>query len=123
MPPFIVAYAATAICFFALDFIWLSTATGLLYKPLLGSMLAPEPSLSIAALFYVFYVVGLVVFAVLPAANAGSWLMALGLGAGDELRRPLAITVIGGLTVATLLTLVVIPCLYRAMSGAKESGP
>jgi HAE1 family hydrophobic/amphiphilic exporter-1 len=52
--------------------------------------------------------------------------MALGLGAGDELRRPLAITVIGGLTVATLLTLVVIPCLYRAMTGAapeKVPGP
>ena len=43
--------------------------------------------------------------------------MALGLGAGDELRRPLAITVIGGLTVATLLTLLIIPCLYRALSG------
>jgi len=43
--------------------------------------------------------------------------MALGLGAGDELRAPLAITVIGGLTVATLLTLLVIPCLYRALSG------
>jgi HAE1 family hydrophobic/amphiphilic exporter-1 len=42
--------------------------------------------------------------------------MALGLGAGDELRRPMAITVIGGLSVATLLTLIVIPCLYRAMS-------
>ena len=42
--------------------------------------------------------------------------MALGLGAGDELRRPLAITVIGGLSVATVLTLVVIPCLYRAMT-------
>jgi HAE1 family hydrophobic/amphiphilic exporter-1 len=49
--------------------------------------------------------------------------MALGLGAGDELRRPLAITVIGGLTVATLLTLVVIPCLYRAMSGSREAAP
>jgi HAE1 family hydrophobic/amphiphilic exporter-1 len=50
--------------------------------------------------------------------------MALGLGAGDELRRPLAITVIGGLTVATLLTLVVIPCLYRAMTRtAREEVP
>jgi HAE1 family hydrophobic/amphiphilic exporter-1 len=39
--------------------------------------------------------------------------MALGLGAGDELRAPLAITVIGGLTVATFLTLLVIPCIYR----------
>ena len=48
--------------------------------------------------------------------------MALGLGAGDELRRPLAITVIGGLTVATLLTLVVIPCLYRAMSFKAREG-
>jgi hypothetical protein len=28
--------------------------------------------------------------------------------------------VIGGLTVATLLTLVVIPCLYRSFTGAAE---
>jgi HAE1 family hydrophobic/amphiphilic exporter-1 len=41
--------------------------------------------------------------------------MALGLGAGDELRAPLAITVIGGLAVATVLTLVVTPCLYRVI--------
>ncbi len=45
--------------------------------------------------------------------------MALGLGAGDELRRPMAITVIGGLTVATVLTLLVIPCMYRVMTRAK----
>jgi len=38
--------------------------------------------------------------------------MALGLGEGAELRAPLAITVIGGLTMATLLTLVVIPVVY-----------
>jgi len=44
--------------------------------------------------------------------------LALGFGAGGELRRPLAITVIGGLTVATLLTLLVIPCLYRALTRA-----
>jgi HAE1 family hydrophobic/amphiphilic exporter-1 len=38
--------------------------------------------------------------------------MAAGFGEGGELRAPLAITVIGGLTVATLLTLVVIPVVY-----------
>ena len=38
--------------------------------------------------------------------------MALGLGEGAELRAPLAITVIGGLSVATLLTLFVIPVVY-----------
>lgn len=38
--------------------------------------------------------------------------MGLGIGEGAELRAPLAITVIGGLSVATLLTLIVIPVVY-----------
>ncbi|HVR43913.1 MAG TPA: efflux RND transporter permease subunit [Thermoanaerobaculia bacterium] len=38
--------------------------------------------------------------------------MAIGLGEGAELRAPLAITVIGGLTLATALTLLVIPLVY-----------
>ncbi len=41
--------------------------------------------------------------------------MALGLGEGAELRAPLAITVIGGLAVATLLTLIVIPVVYSLL--------
>ncbi|HEY3177078.1 MAG TPA: efflux RND transporter permease subunit [Candidatus Polarisedimenticolia bacterium] len=41
--------------------------------------------------------------------------MALGLGEGAELRAPLAITVIGGLTVATFLTLIVIPVVYSLL--------
>ncbi|MCZ6600425.1 MAG: efflux RND transporter permease subunit, partial [Acidobacteria bacterium] len=47
--------------------------------------------------------------------------MALGLGAGDELRAPLAITVIGGLLLATVLTLVVIPCVYRIFAPASPA--
>lgn len=39
--------------------------------------------------------------------------MALAAGAGAELRRALAVAVIGGLVVATALTLVVIPAIYR----------
>jgi len=38
--------------------------------------------------------------------------LAMGLGEGAELQRPLAITVMGGLTSATFLTLVFIPALY-----------
>ena len=34
-------------------------------------------------------------------------------GPGSEIQRPLAIVVIGGLVSATLLTLVVLPLLYR----------
>jgi len=38
--------------------------------------------------------------------------LALGIGEGAEIRAPMAITVIGGLTVSTLLTLIVIPVVY-----------
>ncbi len=41
--------------------------------------------------------------------------LALGLGEGAEVRAPMAITVIGGLVVSTLLTLVVIPVMYAAL--------
>ncbi len=41
--------------------------------------------------------------------------MAIGLGEGAEIRRPMAITVIGGIVVATFLTLVIIPVVYAAL--------
>jgi CzcA family heavy metal efflux pump len=40
--------------------------------------------------------------------------LALGIGSGAELQKPLAIAVIGGLTVSTLITLVAIPVFYSA---------
>ena len=39
--------------------------------------------------------------------------MAIGLGTGEQLQRPLAITIIGGLSLTTLLTLYYTPLLYR----------
>jgi HAE1 family hydrophobic/amphiphilic exporter-1 len=41
--------------------------------------------------------------------------MAIGFGEGSEVRTPMAITVIGGLLVSTVLTLVVIPVVYSLM--------
>lgn len=46
--------------------------------------------------------------------------MAFGLGEGGELQRPLAITVIGGLTVGTVLTLIVIPVVYTLLDRKGE---
>ena len=37
--------------------------------------------------------------------------LALGIGAGAEMQKPLAIAVIGGLTVSTVITLVFVPAL------------
>jgi HAE1 family hydrophobic/amphiphilic exporter-1 len=45
--------------------------------------------------------------------------LALGFGEGAEVRSPMAITVIGGLTVSTLLTLIVIPVVYSVMDRKK----
>jgi hydrophobic/amphiphilic exporter-1 (mainly G- bacteria), HAE1 family len=45
--------------------------------------------------------------------------MALGLGEGAEIRAPMAITVIVGLTTSTILTLVVIPTLYYLFPGKR----
>ncbi|HEY7056612.1 MAG TPA: efflux RND transporter permease subunit, partial [Vicinamibacterales bacterium] len=41
--------------------------------------------------------------------------LALGFGAGAELQRPLALAVIGGLTLSTLVTLYLVPLAYRAL--------
>jgi uncharacterized membrane protein len=81
MTRFILAYLTTTLVFFSLDFIWLSTATSRFYRPMLGNLLLEKPGLAVAGLFYLVYVVGVVVFAVTPAINAGSWTTALLQGA------------------------------------------
>lgn len=53
------------------------------------------------------------VFAVVP--------IALGIGEGTEIQKPLAVTIIGGTTVSTILTLVVIPVIYAALESRGES--
>ncbi|MBX4421284.1 efflux RND transporter permease subunit, partial [Mycobacterium tuberculosis] len=46
-------------------------------------------------------------------ASLGFLPMALNVGAGAEVQRPLATVVIGGIISSTLLTLLVLPALYR----------
>ena len=81
MPPFVVAYAGAAITMLALDALWLTTMVPRLYQPQLGSLLAERPNLAVAGVFYLLYLVGVLVFAILPALEARSWLAALGFGA------------------------------------------
>lgn len=46
--------------------------------------------------------------------------MALNVGLGAEVQRPLATVVIGGIISSTLLTLVVLPALYRLVHGGRQ---
>jgi len=51
-------------------------------------------------------------------ASLGFLPMALNTGLGAEVQRPLATVVIGGIVSSTLLTLFVLPLLYRIVHGA-----
>jgi len=46
--------------------------------------------------------------------------IALGIGAGSELMQPLAIATVGGLTLSSILTLVVVPCGYLVLHGIAD---
>ena len=53
-------------------------------------------------------------------ASLGFVPMALNVGAGSEVQRPLATVVIGGIISSTILTLLVLPALYRLFHREKE---
>jgi cobalt-zinc-cadmium resistance protein CzcA len=53
-------------------------------------------------------------------ASLGFVPMALNVGAGSEVQRPLATVVIGGIVSSTILTLLVLPALYRLVHGRKH---
>lgn len=54
-------------------------------------------------------------------ASLGFMPMALSTGDGAEVQRPLATVVIGGLVTATILTLVVLPSIYKTFTKKKET--
>jgi len=54
-------------------------------------------------------------------ASLGFVPMALNTGIGSEVQRPLATVVIGGIVSSTLLTLVVLPALYRLVHGSMKA--
>ena len=72
------AYAGTLLAFLVLDGLWLGVLMARTYRSLLGSLMLDRPLLAPAAVFYLLYVLGCVVFVVLPAT---SWQRAAGMGA------------------------------------------
>jgi uncharacterized membrane protein len=76
-----IAYVATGLVFLAIDAIWLTAAAQRLYRPLMGDMLVDGFRLAPAVLFYLVYIVGIVVFAILPALASDRWTTATSFGA------------------------------------------
>ncbi|KOY01390.1 DUF2177 family protein [Pseudomonas nunensis] len=74
----LLAYVGTLLAFLVLDGLWLGVLMAPTYRALLGSLMLDQPLLAPAAVFYLLYVFGCVVFVVLPAQ---SWQRAARLGA------------------------------------------
>ena len=55
-------------------------------------------------------------------ASLGFVPMAINVGAGAEVQRPLATVVIGGIVSSTVLTLLVLPALYSLVHGRPSAG-
>lgn len=79
--PVLIAYAVCAVTFLVLDAAWLTLMNEGLYRRELGDILAAQPRLAPAAVFYVLYLAGVVRFCVLPAIRTRSLKDALANGA------------------------------------------
>ena len=70
-------YVFALVLFLAIDGLWLGVIARGFFVEQMGPLLRPDPNLAIAALFYVFYVIGLMYFAVVPGLREGSLVLAL----------------------------------------------
>ncbi|MFO1144508.1 MAG: DUF2177 family protein [Amaricoccus sp.] len=78
---YLLAYLVTAVLFLGMDAVWLTLAGPRLYRPELGDLMLEHFRLAPAAVFYLLYVIGILIFAVQPAAVSGRWHTALLYGA------------------------------------------
>lgn len=63
-------YIITFVIFLAIDFIWLNFIAKNIYATKIGHLLAENPKLFPALIFYLIFVVGVIIFAVLPGYEA-----------------------------------------------------
>lgn len=77
----VVAYISTAIVFLGIDALWLGRVATSHYRSWIGDMMLEQPNFAAAGVFYLFYVGGVVYFAVMPALNGGGWTQAAVAGA------------------------------------------
>ncbi len=77
---YLIAYVVCVVVMGGLDFLWLTNTHGL-YQKDLGALLADNPNMVVAVIFYLTYMVGVQVFAVRPALESGDWKTAALFGA------------------------------------------
>mgnify|MGYP002749928521 FL=1 len=74
-------YALTVPIFFIIDLIWLGAVAKGFYQKNLSFILSPQVNWPAAILFYLLYIAGILIFAVVPAVSKDSWQHAMLYGA------------------------------------------
>jgi len=67
-----IGYLASLAAFVLADMVWLGVMVSRIYRPALGDTLLAGVNLPPAIVFYLFYPVGLLIFAIGPALRTGS---------------------------------------------------
>lgn len=78
---YIKLYALALPVFFAIDMLWLGVVAKGFYAQQLGHLMRPSVHWGAALLFYLLFIAGLIVFAITPAIEKGSFIHAVLLGA------------------------------------------
>ena len=73
MIKYVAAYLGAGLTFAAIDFVWLTTMTDRLYRPVLGPIMADKPDMKAAVAFYLISIAGTVFLAIAPALKEGNW--------------------------------------------------
>jgi len=77
MNKYLATYAATALVLLMLDVLWIGGLAKSMYQEGIGHLMAEQPRLGVAALFYALYPVGLLVFVVAPRGVTDGWSVTL----------------------------------------------
>ena len=77
----LIGYIATGVSFALIDSVWLRTMYTRLYQPEIGELLMKGLRWGPAVAFYLLYILGIMIFAVMPALQSGRWQTALIQGA------------------------------------------
>ena len=77
----LISYALTFAVFLLIDMAWLGFIAKGLYKKYLGGFLSEQVNWTAAIVFYLLFVVGVFIFAIMPSVEKGSVVSAITLGA------------------------------------------
>lgn len=78
---FIKIYAIALPVFFVIDLIWIGLVAKKFYHDQIGFLMKPDINWTAAIIFYLLFIIGLVLFVIMPAVEKGSWSHALLFGA------------------------------------------